>query len=858
MYKCILLSFYKQKFALVFILFLVCFSTDAQDFAKIKGSLLLDNKSAASYVSVVVKDAQEYNTTSDENGNFELKVPANQKLTIVFTSLNVKSFERIVSLKPNEVLNIDVKLDGKENVLKEVDIKEKSTRDQGNMSEIKVAEILLPDAGGGGIEAFLSAQALGFSKANELSSNYSVRGGNFDENLVYVNDFEIMRPFLIRSGQQEGLSFPNPNLVSNIKFSSGGFQARFGDKMSSVLDVNYKRPKAWGGSVSASLLGFAAHLEGCDKSKKFTFVLGFRQKLSQYLLNSLDVKGQYAPNFYDVQLFATYLINEKWSMELISNYARNTFFFAPETQKTKFGTVQDVKQLEMAFEGSENDVYSSLMNGLALNFFPNTNTKLKLMGSVYNNREAERFDIIADYRIGDVETDQGSDNFGGIRSFRGFGGIHNWGRNFFNSDIYSVGHRGTWVKGKHALVWGIDYKHERLTDKLSEWTRLDSAGFNLNYFNDTKSFYGDTIPANVDGKIIFNKVLKSNFALNSNRLSAFIQDTWRIGKEDRITFNYGVRIQYWDVNKEVVVTPRVQFSFKPKTKADLVFTLSGGMYYQPPFYREMRNLQGEVNTALRSQKSAHAVAGMSYAFKAWKRPFMFVTEVYYKYLWDIVPFDYENVLIRYYGANQARGFSTGIDMRLNGQLAEGLESWISISVMGTYNDLIGDQRMVFRDSLGNSIKFVNENNRSQIKDTIYEDIGFQPRPTDQRVMFNLLFQDYIPKFPFIRFNLSLNFGTGIPVKSPDADAYTENFRLPFYRRVDAGFSGQLWNPKWAKKKTKLSEGLKSVWLSIDVLNIFGISNTVSYQFVKDFYNNEYAVPNFLTDRRINARLVVNF
>lgn len=835
-------------------------STYAQQTATLKGVLKNALGQPLELVNIVAKENQDLLTTSNEKGYFELKVPANQMWTIVFTSLNVKPFEKKMELKPNEVRELNFVLESKENILKEVDIKDRTTREQGSLSEVKVDNQLLPDASGGGIETFLAAQTLGFNKTNELSSNYSVRGGNFDENLVYVNDFEVYRPFLIRSGQQEGLTFPNPNLVSNIKFSSGGFQSRYGDKLSSVLDVTYKRPKAWGGSISASLLGFTGHLEGCDKSKRFTFLVGFRQKLSQYIVKSLETKGQYSPNFIDVQLFATYLINEKWNIELISNYARNRFFYAPDSRKTKFGSVQDVKQLEMAFEGSENDMYSSFMNGLALNFFPKENIKLKLLGSVYNNSEKETFDIISDYRIGDVETDQSKSNYGEVSSFRGYGGIQNHARNFLNTSIYQVSHRGTWIAGKHTVAWGVDYKHERLNDKINEWDRLDSAGYSLHYFDDQKSFYGDSMAPSANPTISMDNVLKGSFTLNSNRFTAYIQDTWRLGKEERVTFNYGVRFQYWDVNKEPVVTPRVQFSFRPKTKknADVIFTLSGGMYYQPPFYREMRAMDGSVNLNLKAQKSAHVVAGANYAFKAWKRPFLFAAEVYYKYLWDIVPYEFDNVLIRYSGQNNAKGFSTGLDMRLNGQLAEGLESWLSMSVMGTFNDIQGDTKMVFVDSAGNPIKYVNSTNSDQVRDTLYQDIGYQPRPTDQRVTFNLYFQDYIPKFPFIRFNLNLVFGSGLPFKSPGADAYTDKNRMPFYRRVDAGFSGQLWNPKWAKTKTKLSEGFKSVWISIDVLNIFGISNTVSYTWVKDFYNNQYAVPNYLTNRRVNAKVVFNF
>lgn len=850
--------FIKSPNLLLFLTFsFSLFTLSAQDFATLKGSLKNAKGKPLDFVTIAVKEQQELATQSDEKGHYTLKIPANKTVTIVFSSLNIKPFEKQMVLKNEEVSELNLSLESKENVLKEIAVTSESSREQASMSDVKVDNQLLPDAGGGSIETFLAAQTLGFSKANELSANYSVRGGSFDENLVYVNGFEVYRPYLMRSGQQEGLSFPNASMISGIKFSSGGFQSQYGDKMSSVMDVSYKRPKKWAGSFSASLMGFAASLEGCDKSKRFTFVAGFRQKNSQYLISSLDTKGQYNPNFLDFQLFATYLINEKWSLELISNYARNKFFFAPDTRATKFGSIQDVKQLEMAFEGSENDLYSSLMNGLSLNFFPKENVKLKLLGSVYNNSEQERYDIITDYRIGDVEMDPGKSDYGKIKSFSGYGGIHDYARNELKTNIYFVALRGTWVAGKHTVMWGVDYKHEQLNDRLNEWSMLDSAGYSLPYFQDDKTFYGDSMMG-TGGVISMDRVLKSKFALNSNRVTAFIQDTWRIGKDDRVTFNYGVRFQYWDVNKEPIITPRVQFSFKPKTKADLVFTLSGGLYYQPPFYREMRALDGTVNTNLRSQKSAQVVAGMSYAFTAWKRPFLFATEVYGKYLWDLVPYEYSNVLIRYYGTNSAKGFATGIDMRLNGQLAEGLESWISVSVMGSYNQIDGSNKAVYLDSLGNQIQVINANNRDQVRDTAYQNVGWQPRPTDQRVMFNLYFQDYIPKFPFIRLNLLLTFGSGIPMKAPDQNYFSNDFRIPFYRRVDAGFAGQLWNPKWAKKKTKVSEGIKSVWLSVDVLNIFGISNVVSYDWIKDFYNNQYAVPNYLTNRRVNVKLAVQF
>ena len=808
-------------------------------------------------VNVVVKEDQRFNTTTNDNGYYELTVPVGKPITVVFSYLTKQIYSKQLTLKNKEVQQISFQVEAPVNELGEVTVRDQSTREQASLSEIKVKEIMLPDAGGGGIEAYIVAQALGINKSNELSSNYSVRGGNFDENLVYVNDFEIYRPFLIRSGQQEGLSFANPNLVSNIKFSSGGFQARYGDKLSSVMDVTYKRPKKWGGSLSASLLGFAGNLEGCSKDKRFTFLIGVRQKTSQYILKSLETQGEYSPNFIDVQFFSTFQINEKWGLELISNFARNQFEFRPDTRTTKFGTVTDVKQLEMAFEGQEIDNYLSLMNGLSLVYAPKENLRLKLLGSVYNNWEKENFDIIADYRIGDVETDQSKDNFGEVKQYRGIGGLHNWGRNSLQTNIYLAALRGSWFKNGHQLQWGVDYKHEQLNDKLSEWDLLDSAGYSLPYTTaGQKSFYGDSVPLNTNAAINLNDVLKTKFALTTNRLSAFIQDTWRFGDSSRFSFNYGVRLQFSDVNREPVITPRVQFSAKPTFKKDIVLTVSAGMYYQPPFYREMRDLRGNVNTNLRAQKSIHAVVGMNYSFKAWRRPFQFVTEAYYKYLWDLVPYEFDNTLIRYYGKNMASGHAYGLDLRLNGELADGAESWISLGLLRTTNDLVGDQQRYFVDSAGNRSVYASSLNN--VRDTVFENISSVPRPTDQWVTFNLFFQDYIPKWPFIKLNLNLVFGSGIPVKAPTDASFTDNRRLPFYRRVDLGFAAQLWNPKWDKKKTKVGQGIKSIWFSLDVLNVFGINNTVSYLWIKDYLNQSYSVPNYLPQRRVNARLIVNF
>lgn len=843
----------------VFSLFLFLSAiTSGQGTATVKGTVKDSTGKKYDAVFIAVQENAKYNTYSDKNGYFELKIPAGKKVTIIFSSINIETQKGEVELQPGEVLNIAAIVTEKTNQLPNAVIKADRTQENGPSTvDVKVQQTL--PAVNEGIEAFLVYQ-LGVTKTNELSSNYSVRGGNFDENLVYVNDFEVYRPFLIRSGQQEGLSFVNTNMVSNVKFTSGGFQAKYGDKMASVLDVEYKKPKKFGGQVYGSLLGFGGHLEGCDKKQRFTFLIGVRQRLSQYILRSLEEKGQYSPNFLDVQGYFTFQATEKLGIDYITNYARNTYVFKPVSRETSFGLLTDVKKLTVYFDGQEADQYQSLMNGLSLTYLPNDNLKIKFLGSHYRNREKESYDILGEYYLSQVESDLGKSSFGDVLYSLGVGGLQDWGRNTLNTDVYYAGHRGSWFKKGHNLQWGVDYKHEVISDRISEWDRLDSAGYSLNYqfntdFNNFDSS-GNLIPFSKP-TVNISRVLKSSFDLKSNRYSAFIQDSWKFGDTARFNLTYGVRFQFWDVNKEPVITPRVQFSYKPKGRADIVVNAAVGTYYQPPFYREMRDLDGNVNTKLKAQKSLHAVAGVNYAFKAWKRPFSFTTEVYYKYLWDLVPYEFDNVLIRYFGKNQSTGYAAGIDMRLNGELAEGLESWITLSVMSTQENLKGDKYTAYFDTSGAQVSYTAQNIPNIVdSSTIYP--GFIPRPTDQRVNFSMFFQDYIPKFPFIKVHLSLIFGTGLPFGPPDNDRYKDVLRIPPYRRVDIGFSGQLWNPKWAKKESKFNQGLKSVWASIEVFNIFGITNTVSYLWVSDIYGSRYAVPNYLTARRINAKVVVNF
>jgi hypothetical protein len=856
--------FKKAVFSLFFVL--VTLAVWAQGTGTVKGVVSDSTGKKLDFILIVVEEEQQYTTNTNSNGAYELKVPAGKKVTLVFSSMNTTAVRREVKVSAGEVLVLNQVMNEKVRAIKEVDVT--ATRRDDAVSQVEIKDMkIMPSVMGDFNDNLITA--IGVSKTNELSSAYSVRGGNFDENLVYVNDFEVYRPYLIRSGQQEGLSFVNGSLVGNAKFTSGGFQARYGDKMSSVLDVTYKKPKYFAGSAYASLLGFGIHFEGADKSERFTFLVGVRQRLSQYVLRSLETKGEYSPNFVDAQLFATYTSkNKKFGVELISNYARNQFVFKPVTRETTFGLLTDVKKLTVYFDGQESDLYQTLMNGLSLIYAPNQNLRFKLLGSHYLNREKEAYDILGEYYLSQVESDLGKDNFGEVLYSLGVGGLHDWGRNKLNTDVYYAGTRGNWFKeigkARSELSWGLDYKREVIDDKISQWKRLDSAGHSLPYryntdfnnpvFVDTNAYF-----LSVKEGIGIDEFLRSKFDLKSNRVSGFIQNSWRFGDSasSRVTLNYGLRFSYWDVNKEFIVTPRMQLTYKPKGKKDILLTAAVGTYYQPPFYREMRDLDGKVNTNLRSQKSLHAIVGFNYAFKAWKRNFSFITEAYYKYLWDLVPYKYDNILIRYLGNNSSRGYAAGIDLRLNGELVEGAESWISMSIMQTKEDIIGDRYTTYFDSSGRAWANTTAN-ADRIVDSAVVYPGYIPRPTNQIVNFAMFFQDYIPKFKFIKVSLTMVFGAGLPFGPPGRDKYKDVLTLPAYKRVDIGFSGQLWNPVWAKQKNKFNQGLKGVWLSLEVFNIFGITNTVSYLWVRDISNTQYAVPNYLSSRRINAKLLVNF
>lgn len=785
-----------------------------------------DERGRSLDAATVAVEGTTTGVTTDTKGRYAMQVPADSPIIIVYSFSGFTTEKRELTFTADQRKVIDIRLKRIDKELKGVTVKGERSNDIGTVKIDPTKAALLPTVGfGDGINAMIKTMV---GSNNELTSQYTVRGGNFDENLVYVNDFEIYRPFLTRSGQQEGMSFVNADLVSGVNFSVGGFQSKYGDKMSSVLDVTYKRPKEFGGRVMASLLGASIALEGASKNQKLTYLIGVRHKSNQYLLKAQPTKGIYNPSFTDAQALVNYKFSDKWEVEAIGNYARNRFNFIPEESSSSFGLINKAYQLRMFYNGSEIDQFDSRFGGLSTTFRPNDKLKLKLLASGFQTNEKETYDISGEYLLGELETDLGKENFGQVKTFLGTGIIHNYARNYLKVNVSNFAHRGSYSANLHFLQWGVDANITNIEDKLYEWERRDSAGF--------------TQPYNPN-KLELTRFYRSASAFDYMRYGGFLQDNFRFNDSLDLTISLGVRFNYSTLNNELLVSPRMQVSYKPKWKSDVVFKLAGGLYQQPAFYREMRDLNGNVNTALKAQKSYHAVLGTDYNFKAWSRPFKLTTELYYKGMWDIVPYEYDNVRIRYFGKNSAQGYAAGGEVRLYGDIVKDATSWISIGVMKSMED-VADDKIVLKGAGGNDSA------------TIYP--GYVPRPTDQRFMLGMYFEDYFPKWKNFKMHLNLMYATGLPFGPPDAARYGDTLRLPDYKRVDIGFSALLL--KGAKHpSSKVWSSVQNAWLSLEVFNLLGIQNTLSYTWVQDQSSGKtFAVPNRLTARLVNVKLIVDF
>ncbi len=773
---------------------------------------------------------------SDAAGNFEYAIPADKEVIINFSSLGYEDFERKVNLKAGQRFPLYVVLVQQTYVIDSITIEDKELRDQPSMVRIDPKSFEALPSASGGVEAML--RVLGASSNNELSSQYSVRGGNYDENLVYVNDFEIYRPFLIRSGQQEGLSFINPDLVGSLLFSAGGFAAKYGDKMSSVLDIDYKRPQKFGGNASISLLGGGLSLEGVSKDHRVHFLFGARYKTNQYLLNTLETTGDYQPSFTDIQADIIFDVSDKITLEAIGNYSRNKYQFIPEDRVTTFGTIQNTLRLTVYFDGQEIDAYSTAMAGLSLTYKPRKNMSLKFLGSVYGDREDETFDVIGEYFLGEVNNNLATEDYGQTLYYFGTGTNQEWGRDYLDAFLIKFAHKGTYIKSNHYLQWGIDVGREHIEDNLSEWTRMDSAGYTLPYST---------------SQIHLQDIIRTQNTFSSFRYSAYFQDSYTINEDRNFTVTYGSRFSFWDYNEQFIISPRVQIAYQPLWQRDIVFRAAIGAYDQPPFYRELRDLEGNLHPEVQAQRSIHYVIGGDYNFKWWDRPFKFVSEVYYKQLYDLNPYELDNVRIRYFGENSGAGYAAGIDFRLNGEFVKDAESWISLSLLSTKEDISND----FVYTVDTT--YLDPDQNEFILDSTQVYPGFIPRPTDQFLNFGMFFQDYIPGNENFKVHLNFLFATGLPTGPPDHVRSRDTLRLSPYRRVDIGFSALLLNGEKQKiRESKVWSNFETIWLSLEIFNLLGVSNEVSYTWVKDISNTVYAVPNYLTGRRINLKLNVRF
>ncbi len=806
--------------------------------ATVKGYIFnKESKKALPDITIAVKGIPGFSNT-DSTGKFSLNVPAERDIIIVVKNIGFKEVNLKRNYKAGSINELNVDLESNVNTLGTVQIEDKQAR-SSTLTRID-PKLLYTLPTTGGFEAILKTLP-GVSSNNELSSQYNVRGGNYDENLIYVNDIEIYRPFLVRSGQQEGLSFINADMVSSVLFSAGGFDAKYGDKLSSVLDVQYRNPRTFGGTVQGSLLGGSVHLEGISKDARFSAIGGIRTRTNQYLLRTLDTQGDYKPFFADGQLLLNYDFTPEFSLQALGNYSRNRYNMVPQSRQTKFGTVNEALQLNVYFDGQEVNDFETYLGALTGIYKPNRDLKLKFITSAFRSYEFETYDVQGQYYIDQLETDLSKPNFGDVKFNRGVGTFLNHARNYLTSTVVNAEHKGFY---KNA-TWGAKFQHEIITDKLSEWQNIDSAGYSL--------------PQSNLELLELKEVIKQKIDLESNRLMGYYQNHWSWQGKDTSEYRLtlGARTNYWTLNKQLLISPRGTFSVKPNWKRDFLFRFSSGIYSQPAFYRELRNFKGEINRNLKAQQSIHFVLGSDYNFKIWNRPFKLLTEVYYKQLNNLVPYEIDNVRIRYYAENLAKGYATGVDMKLNGEFINGIESWFSLSVMKTAEDINNDFYYAYYNS-DNELIRPGITANAIATDSILFRPGFIRRPADQRVNVGMFFQDYVPKIPKLKMHLNLLYGTGFPFGPPSYERYKDTLKMPPYRRVDIGFSWQLISEDQKLPQKNLLHYFKSMWLSIEVFNLLAINNTISYLWIKDITDRQYAIPNYLTNRQVNVRLVTKF
>ena len=759
----------------------------------LKGKVVDEEENALELVTVSCL-AQGKVTMTNLKGEFSIDLQSADSVEVRFSMVGYAPRKRVFR-RPKGKMTVQIVMQPME-ALKEVTITERR-RQTSQTEQIDIKDVqLTPSTTGNAVEELIQQQA-GVSSHNELSSQYNVRGGSFDENSLYINSVEVYRPLLISSGNQEGLSIINADMVEKIGFSTGGFEAKYGDKMSSVLDITYRRVKGFEASATASLLGASVYL-GVG-NKKFSMSHGLRYKTTRYLLSSLETTGEYKPNFIDYQTYISYTPNKRWTVDFIGNISDNHYDFTPEDRETSFGTLADVKSFKVYFDGEEKDLFRTLFGTASITRHFGDSTSIKFLTSAFHSKERETYDIMGQYWLDDTQTQENL----------GVGTYMEHARNYLTADVVSFKLIGTHKTRHHDIEAGVTYKTEHVKEHAKEYEMRDSSGYSIPHTADRLD-------------LIYTLTAKND--VKSHRIEGYIQDTYRFSKGNTFfTINYGVRLSNWSFNKETIVSPRASIAIVPAFNNDCTFRFATGLYYQAPFYKEMRDTvtvngitTAVLNEKIKSQQSLHFIGAFDYRFKMLNRPFKFSVEAYYKALSNLIPYNVQNMKVTYYGRNMCSGYTTGIDLKLYGEFVPGTDSWLTFSLMSAQQKMEGQ---------------------------------WVPLPTDQRWAVNLHFTDYFPGTDRWKMTLRLAFADGLPFGPPHRGLEGQQFRAPAYKRADIGMSYR------AVKKDK---GIKNLWLGIDCLNLFGISNVNSYYWVTDVTNKQWAVPNYLTGRQINGKITVDF
>lgn len=756
-------------------------------------------------------------TQTDKDGLYSIRSPK-LRIVVIYSRIGYKTQVLELDLSKTASYRQDITLREEPREVDEVNIRA-GKENAENATIIDASRFGNLPSASGNFESLLKTLP-GVSSNNELSAQYSVRGGNFDENLIYINDVEIYRPLLVRSGQQEGLSFINPDLASRVKFSAGGFEARYGDKLSSVLDVQYLRPDSGELNFSAGIMGFSGAVKSIQKNGYL--LVGIRKKINQTILRSQEVKGSYQPDFTDYQVLYNRSITSRLSLSVLGNLNISRFTLEPESRETKFGTQDELLRLNVQYEGKEANRYEALMGAFTAAYKVSDRLSMKWISSAFGIAERETFDIEGRYVFDELEPAPENPDFEAVRANRGVGAGLNHARNRLEATVYSTELR-TYVQ-TGSLFWesGIRYQHDHVSDRLDEFNLTDSAGY--------------TLP--VSGNVFeVTDVVKAENILKTNRLSAYAQG--RIDFNGRFTLTGGVRGSYASYTKEVLISPRAVLAYRPVSYNDLLLRFSAGMYHQHPFYRELRNFDGSLNPSAKAQRSAHFLTGADYTFYGLGTRLKFTSELYYKLLSRLTPYKIENLRVRYFAGQQSKGYAAGADFSLNGEFVRGLESSFRLSLLKTEEDIAGDS-FIQTDAEGNTQRI---------------EPGYLRRPTDQRVNFSIFFQDRLLKSPTYKVHLNLLYGAALPVGPPQTQRYRDVFKIPAYKRADIGFSKDFLDEESTRKPVFLQRYFNSLTLYAEVFNLFNINNTVSYLWIKDVENNQYAIPNYLTPRQLNVRLI---